>query len=237
MKIIEYNHSDKTQLTSHYKVSEWKCKCGKVHSIKIADTLPPLLEKLMSKIGAVRGDLSSGYRCPTHDKKVGGSGSGPHTQGYACDIKFTDQNGKIIDSKYVALALEDLGHNYGIGYKCGGNKNYTHIDVKPRKWYGDESKSTSKSCCSSFYTYFGVAKTISVEKKPDNKKYIQIKAPSGVWCRKGIGFKYAKYKVIPNKTKCELLTKNAGKSNGYNWDKVIYNGITVYLPNNWNLYL
>ncbi len=69
------------------------------------------------------------------------------------------------------------------------------------------------------------------------KKYIVINAKSGVWCRKGIGFKYAKYKAIPCGTKCELLEKNAGSANGYKWDKIIYNGVTVYLPNNWNKYL
>ncbi len=71
----------------------------------------------------------------------------------------------------------------------------------------------------------------------ETKKYIQINAKSGVWCRKGLGFKYAKYKAIPYGTKCELLGKNAGDSNGYKWDKIIYNGVTVYLPNNWNTYL
>lgn len=76
-----------------------------------------------------------------------------------------------------------------------------------------------------------------VEPTPTSKKYIQITAKSGVWCRKGIGFKYSKYKAIPFGTKCELLIKNAGSSNGYKWDKIIYNGVTVYLPNNWNKYL
>ena len=71
----------------------------------------------------------------------------------------------------------------------------------------------------------------------DNKKYIQINAKSGVWCRKGIGFKYSKYKAIPWGTKCELVEKNVGTANGYKWDKIIYNGVTVYLPNNWNKYL
>ena len=68
------------------------------------------------------------------------------------------------------------------------------------------------------------------------KKYIQLTA--NVWCRlNGYGFKYAKYKVIPKNTKCELLGKNIGSANGYKWDKIIYNGKTVYLPNNWNKYL
>lgn len=68
-----------------------------------------------------------------------------------------------------------------------------------------------------------------------SKKYIKLK--TGVWCRKGIGFKYDKYKVIPKGTKCELLEKNAGTSNGYKWDKVKWNNTIVYLPNKWNTYL
>lgn len=74
-------------------------------------------------------------------------------------------------------------------------------------------------------------------KAVDNKKYVQIVAKSGVWCRKGVGFKYPKYKAIPFNTKCELLEKNAGTSNGYKWDKIIYNGEEVFVPNNWNKYL
>lgn len=161
MKLIEYDYNDTTELTTHYNVSEWKCKCGRKHKIVIADALPCLLENVMEKIGAVKGYISSGYRCELHEKNIGGTGSDTH-QGYACDIKFTDKDGIVIDSKYVALALEDLGHQCGIGYKCGGNNFYTHIDVKPRKWYGDESKSMSKSCCTSFYSYFNIKKETSL---------------------------------------------------------------------------
>lgn len=72
----------------------------------------------------------------------------------------------------------------------------------------------------------------------DNKKNVQITASAGVWCRTGgFGFKYSKYKVIPKNTKCELLAKNVGKANGYNWDKILYEGKTVYIPNKWNKYL
>ena len=227
MSMKTYKYEDNTQLTQHFRVSEWRCKCGKKHEVKIDSDLPILLEKLMSKIGANVGNISSGYRCPAHEKEIGGSGSNTH-QGYACDITFKDKSGKTIPSKTVVLALEDLGHKRGIGYRCGGSVNYTHIDVKPRKWYGDEKKSMTASCCDSFYAYFGIP-------KPSNKKYIQLK--TGVWCRKGIGFGYKKYKVIPKNTVCELLKKNAGKSNGYSWDYVIYNGQKVYLPNKWSKYL
>lgn len=239
MGIVTYKNNDKTQLTTHFNVKEWKCKCGQNHDIKIHSDLPVLLEKVMDKIGAKVGNIYSGYRCSTHDKKVGGNGSSNRSHGgYAVDIIFLDKNRKPIPSKTVALALEDLGHKYGIGYRCGGGSNesgQTHIDVKPRKWYGDESKSTSKSCCSSFYDYFGIKKTNTSSTTTTTKKYIKLTA--GVWCRKkGYGFKYSKYKVIPKNTKCELLTKNIGTANGYKWDKIKYNNEIVYLPNKWNQY-
>lgn len=227
MAVKTYKYNDKTQLTEHFNVQEFKCKCGKPHEIKIDSDLCPTLEKLMIKIYAIRGDIISGYRCPKHDKEVGGRGVGSHVEGYACDISFKDKDGKLIPSKDVALRLEDLSHKKGIGYRCGGNANRTHIDTKNRKWYGDEKYSMTESCCRSFYEYFNIP-------KPGTKKFIQVNAKSGVWCRKGIGFSNKKYKLIPNLTICELLKKNAGKSNGYKWDKVIFNNEVVYLPNKWN---
>lgn len=231
MSVKTYKYNDKTQLTEHFNVQEFKCKCGKNHEIKIDDKLCPVLEKVMIKLGADKGNIFSGYRCKKHDKEVGGSGkeTSSHVAGYAVDIRFY-KNGKIINSKEVALRLEDIGHKKGIGYRCGGSENGTHIDTKPRKWYADELYSMTKSCCKSFYEYFN-------EPKPTTKKYIQITAKSGVICRKGIGFKYPKYKVIPNLTICELLKKNAGSSNGYKWDKIIYKNETVYVPNKWNKYI
>ena len=164
MALKTYSYNDSTQLTPHFNVREWKCKCGRQHEIKINDNLPTLLENLMSKIGAEHGYIYSGYRCYNHDRAVKGSGYGPHTEGYAVDIYFTDKTGKRISSRTVALALEDMGHKCGIGYRCGGGSDesgQTHIDVKPRKWYGNEAVSMSTSCCSSFYDYFGIKKQTS----------------------------------------------------------------------------
>lgn len=148
MAVKTYKYNDKTQLTTHFRVQEFKCKCGKNHDILIDDQLPKLLETLRSKLNASRGDIYSGYRCPTHDKNVGGRGTGSHTLGYSVDIIFYDKNGKPIPSSKVALLLEDMGHKYGIGYRCGGSQDHQgkiHIDTRPRKWYGDESKSNTLS--------------------------------------------------------------------------------------------
>ena len=88
------------------------------------------------------------------------------------------------------------------------------------------------------YNYSEVQRRVNELVSGNTKKYIQINATAGVWCRTGgYGFNAPKYKVIPYQTKCELISKNVGNSNGYSWDKVIYEGKTVYLPNKWNKYL
>lgn len=107
-------------------------------------------------------------------------------------------------------------------------------EVLAGKWGNGEDR--KKRLESAGYNYREVQDIVNELVSGKTKKYIQLTA--NVWCRlKGYGFKYAKYKIIPINTKCELITKNIGKSDGYNWDKVIYNGNTVYLPNNWNKYL
>lgn len=167
MAVKTYKYNDKTQLTKHFKVSEWKCKCGKNHEIKIDDKLPIVLENLLEKLGAAHGNIYSGYRCPEYDKKVGGRGTGSHTLGYSVDIRYVDSNGKTIPSSKVCLTLEDMNHQYGIGYRAGGARDVlgnTHIDTRPRKWYGDETISNTlaiwdiKKGVYSFYDYLGIKK-------------------------------------------------------------------------------
>lgn len=109
-------------------------------------------------------------------------------------------------------------------------------EVIDGKWgTGEERK---KRLTEAGYDYRAVQDRVNEICRDDNKKYIQINTKSGVWCRiNGYGFNYPKYKVIPNKTKCELLQKDIGTANGYKWDKIIYNGKEVYVPNTWNKYL
>lgn len=129
---------------------------------------------------------------------------------------------------------QKVDENTCIGIIGNSGKSYArHLHFEVSKAY-----SSAKRINPTEYLTKPVYEVPKEEPKPvDNKKYIQITGKSGVWCRKGIGFKYSKYKVIPNGAKCELLEKNSGSSNGYKWDKVVYNSRIVYLPNNWNKYL
>lgn len=143
------------QLTPHFNSSEFKCKCcGK---ILIDKELPKLMEKLFGELNLLKINVISGYRCAAHDKAVGGAGSGSHVMGYAGDFRCYYQDGSVVPSSVVALTLERMGHKYGIGYRCGrvaDSSGNIHVDVRPRKWFGDERFSMSAMACSSFFDYF-----------------------------------------------------------------------------------
>ncbi|MCI5816635.1 D-Ala-D-Ala carboxypeptidase family metallohydrolase [Ruminococcus sp.] len=103
--------------------------------MRVDTTLIGYLEQIYAYLNCSKIIVSSGYRCPSHDKAVGGSGAGRHTMGMAADICYYDQDGQPIESNHVACAAEDLGIN-GIGLNCGGKSTYTHIDSRSAsaKW-------------------------------------------------------------------------------------------------------
>ncbi len=150
-----------------------------------------------------------------------------------CHMLKNSINVKVGDKVEASRVIGKMGNS---GY-CGKNRAY-HLHfivwkngarVNPREHvyiYNDNVVAKTNEYKLLYYN----------EDEPVRKNFI-ITAKSGVWCRKGIGFKYPKYKAIPYGTKCELLVKNAGYANGYKWDKINYNNEIVYLPNNWNKYL
>lgn len=156
--IKTFKNGAKDRLSEHFTAYDFRCKCGGNHNIKVDTALVDLLEKLMKKLGADKQKSISGFRCPKHDIKVGGSGKGSHTEGKALDVKFSIGE-NIIPSDQVAITLENMGHKYGIGYRCGGAQNKagtTHIDVRHRQWYGNEAVSFKRAVCKTWYNYFTI---------------------------------------------------------------------------------
>lgn len=154
--IKKYESGDKSQLSQHFNVQEFKCKCGKEHAILIAEELIAKLEKLYSALNCSKIIVTSGYRCTNHDKNVGGSGSGQHTKGNAADICCYGQDGKPISSKTVCCKAQDIG--FGGIANINEKYIYTHVDVRANsKWFGDETKGNN-TVTSDFYHYFGISK-------------------------------------------------------------------------------
>ena len=105
--------------------AEWACK--ETGRIVVVPDFMDRLEALRSACGFAL-PISSGYRSPEHDEKVGTSatpGAGPHTLGMACDIAITNPQIGIL----IRHAL-DLGFTgFGLSQKEGASAKFVHIDT------------------------------------------------------------------------------------------------------------
>ena len=157
MSVKTYSNTDHAQLSAHFNVQEFKCKCGNTHNILISGELIDKLEQLYTALNCSKIIVTSGYRCPTHDKNVGGTSTGQHTKGTAADICCYGQDGKPISSKLVCCKAQDIGFT-GIA-NIDSSYQYTHVDVRTSgKWYGNEVNGNG-TVTSDFYSYYSISKT------------------------------------------------------------------------------
>lgn len=162
MSILTYKFDDQTQLSPHFNAREFRCSCGKSHETLLASELVDKLEALYTALNCSKIIVTSGYRCPEHDKAVGGTSSGQHTKGTAADVCCYGQDGQPISSKTVCCKAQDLG--FGGIANITTSYQYTHLDVRTGyRWLGDETKGNG-TVTDDFYKYFGIAKTSDSEK-------------------------------------------------------------------------
>ena len=167
MMLKSYLYSDRTQLSAHFNVQEFRCECGKKHNILISDDLINKLEILFKKLDCSKIIVTSGHRCSDYDKSIGNSGVGQHINGNAADICCYDKNNQPISSKIVCCVAQDVGF--------GGIANitkayiYTHVDVRTSNtWYGDEVINYH-TVTNDFYQYFGISKDDTTSKTNSQK--------------------------------------------------------------------
>ena len=156
MPVNHYDYNDSTQLSPHFNVREFRCQCGQSHETLIASELVDKLESLYTALNCSKIIVTSGYRCPEHDKAVGGTSSGQHTKGTAADVCCYGQDGQLISSKTVCCKAQDLG--FGGIANITSSYQYTHLDVRTGyRWLGDETKGNG-TVTDDFYKYFGIEK-------------------------------------------------------------------------------
>jgi len=114
-----YKRGEDIKLSANFHLSEFECRCSYSDCI---DT--PVNEDHITKLQLLRSTLNkpikitSGHRCPKHNKDVGGVSKSQHPKGNATDIKVSG-----IDP---ALVQEKCEHFDGLGRY----KTFTHIDSR-----------------------------------------------------------------------------------------------------------
>lgn len=131
--IKTYTKGTTKRLSENFLASEFLCKgSGCCSSGKIDDQLVEILQKIRDHFGKPV-NINSGYRCPKHNEKVGGSTGSYHTYGQAADIAVSG-----IAPAEVAKYAESIGV-LGIGlYETDADGYFVHVDTRTKKsfWYG-----------------------------------------------------------------------------------------------------
>lgn len=174
------------KLSEHFKLGEFKCPDGS-DIVKIDSRLIEKLEELRS-IGGFVITITSGYRTPAYNKKIGGATGSKHTLGQAVDCRVYKDK-KLIEPKYIACLCQDLKWD-GVATM----NTATHLDVGGRIYRGDEKHGYGNNVGGDFYQYFKISRTTinnlkcQVESKKTDEKtdsgYIVMITKSGTNLRK-----------------------------------------------------
>ena len=111
-----------TKMAKYFKREEFACKCG-CGTNEIVDQFIEQLDDARA-IAGVPFHITSGYRCPDHNKSVGGASESAHTSGMAADIAVTDSRTRFL----ILSGLIQAGFN-----RLGIAKTFIHADMDPAK--------------------------------------------------------------------------------------------------------
>ena len=111
-------------LSKHFDREEFACKCGECRAIAVDKALIDVLENVRTTFNQPV-TITSGYRCPMHNLKVGGSRNSWHLTGKAADIVVANVSARDVSSF--------LKNEYASQYGIGTYDDFTHIDVRDVK--------------------------------------------------------------------------------------------------------
>ena len=93
----------------HFSPLEFRCKCGCGAGMEKMDAdLLQMLDEARDLAG-IPFPLSSAYRCPKHNKAVGGVPTSAHTRGYAVDTRVARSRAASNRNADARFAVRLLG--------------------------------------------------------------------------------------------------------------------------------
>ena len=138
MAIKTYAKGSNTKLSANFNSSEFDCHgSGCCSSTLVDDKLVTYLQQIREHFGKPV-NISSGYRCATHNKNIGGATGSRHSKGQAADIYISG-----VTPAEIAKYAESIGI-LGIGlYETNSDGFFVHVDTRETKsfWYGQKEAS------------------------------------------------------------------------------------------------
>lgn len=201
--IKSYKKGKATQISDHFKSTEFDCKGDGCCSTTKVDT------ELIDDLERIRKHfrrpvyINSGYRCTKHNKDVGGSGGSKHLNGMAADIRVKD-----VKPETVAKYAEFIGMK-GIGLYS----NYVHVDTRTKKFFWKTSKQTPVTTFGGTCPYSEPKVSVRKGDRGNNVRWCQ-------WMLNFCGYNCGKVDGIAG-PKFVSATKKFQKSRGLTVDGII----------------
>lgn len=116
--VVSLQPGQHARLAPHFTAKEFACPdCG---VRKVNGKLLYRLELLRVELGGRPVTITSGYRCPIHNKKVGGKSHSQHLNGQAADVIV-----RGVSMAHVAEAARRVGFSFVLN-----EGDHVHVDVR-----------------------------------------------------------------------------------------------------------
>ena len=125
--IQKYKKGENIKLSKNFHLSEAECKCNSCNETLVDLDHVKKLQQLREDLNASI-KITSWYRCPSHNKNVGGSSNSIHKKGSATDIQVSGMHPHEVQDaceKFDGLGRYDT---------------FTHIDSRGSKARWDNRK-------------------------------------------------------------------------------------------------
>lgn len=125
------------KLTKNFRLQEFQCKSGADMPLEVLENIKILadqLQVLRDHIGRPI-TITSGYRSPEHNKKVGGAKASKHVLGMAADFKVEGLTPATVikDIEVLIMAKQMLEGGIGI-YPTWVHYDIYYNGINKRRW-------------------------------------------------------------------------------------------------------
>ena len=127
------------KLSKNFSLSELKCKDGTEVPAQYIENARDICERAQVLRDLLGSPLyvTSGYRTPSHNAKVGGAKNSYHLRAEALDLRSSVWTAGQLADLYEGLVRLGVAIDGGLGVYPRDNGGWIHIDLGPkRRWRG-----------------------------------------------------------------------------------------------------